>query len=141
MDEFENLNHTKWDCKYHVVFIPKYRRKVLYGELKRHLGPVFRQLAEQRAGKPGRGRPFDARSCSHVAVDSAEIRGYTKSLKVRPMGPSPRSDRHDEPRAFNQLVPIETAMIEDVFIVGEDPVGEPIIAHVLPDVLDGIEFG
>jgi REP element-mobilizing transposase RayT len=41
MDEFESLNHTKWDCKYHVVFIPKYRRKVLYGELKRHLGRYF----------------------------------------------------------------------------------------------------
>src|SRR5271170_8049659 len=55
MDEFENLNHTKWDCKYHVVFIPKYRRKVLYGELKRHLGPVFRQLAEQRESRVEEG--------------------------------------------------------------------------------------
>src|SRR5271156_5204580 len=51
MDEFESLNHTRWDCKYHVVFIPKYRRKVLYGELKRHLGPVFRQLAEQKESR------------------------------------------------------------------------------------------
>ena len=48
---FESLNHTKWDCKYHVVFIPKYRRKTLYGDLKRHLGPVFRQLAEQRESR------------------------------------------------------------------------------------------
>ena len=55
MDEFESLNHTRWDCKYHVVFIPKYRRKVLYGELKRHLGPVFRQLAEQRESRVEEG--------------------------------------------------------------------------------------
>jgi putative transposase len=55
MDEFESLNHTKWDCKYHVVFIPKCRRKVLYGELKRHLGPVFRQLAEQRESRVEEG--------------------------------------------------------------------------------------
>jgi len=55
MDEFESLNHTKWDCKYHVVFIPKYRRKVLYGDLKRHLGPVFRQLAEQRESRVEEG--------------------------------------------------------------------------------------
>ena len=48
MDEFQNLSHTKWECKYHVVFIPKYRRKTLYGELRRHLGMVFRTLAEQR---------------------------------------------------------------------------------------------
>lgn len=48
MDDYQNLNHTKWECKYHVVFIPKYRRKVLYKELRRHLGPVFRTLARQR---------------------------------------------------------------------------------------------
>ncbi|MBY5817341.1 hypothetical protein HFN60_17085 [Rhizobium leguminosarum] len=35
MDEFESLSHSKWECKYHVVFIPKYRRKVLYGEKKK----------------------------------------------------------------------------------------------------------
>ena len=48
MDESQSLNHTKWECKYHVVFIPKYRRKALYKELRRHLGEVFRQLARQR---------------------------------------------------------------------------------------------
>ena len=56
------------------------------------------------------------------------------------MGPPARSDRHDEPRAFNQFVPVEAAMIEDVIVVGENPVGEPIIAHVLPDVFDRVEF-
>jgi putative transposase len=48
MDEYQTLNHTKWDCKYHVVFIPKYRRKLLYGELRRHLGSVFRTLTEHK---------------------------------------------------------------------------------------------
>ena len=48
MDEFESLSHTKWECKYHLVFIPKCRRKVLYGQLREHLGEVFRRLAEQR---------------------------------------------------------------------------------------------
>ncbi|MFN9893291.1 MAG: IS200/IS605 family transposase, partial [Acidobacteriota bacterium] len=48
MDENERLSHTKWDCKYHVVFIPKCRRKVLYGQLRRNLGEVFRRLAAQR---------------------------------------------------------------------------------------------
>ena len=43
-----NLNHSRWECKYHVVFIPKYRRKVLYGDLRRSLGEVFRTLAEQK---------------------------------------------------------------------------------------------
>ena len=48
MPDTETLSHTRWDCKYHVVFIPKYRRKALYTELRRHLGEVFRSLAEQR---------------------------------------------------------------------------------------------
>jgi putative transposase len=48
MDEQASLNHTKWECKYHVVFIPKCRRKTLYQELRRYLGEVFRRLAEQK---------------------------------------------------------------------------------------------
>jgi putative transposase len=48
MDEYESLSHTKWECLYHVVFIPKCRRRTLYGELRRHLGEVFRRLAEQK---------------------------------------------------------------------------------------------
>ena len=51
MDEHQSLNHTKWECKYHVVFIPKHRRKTLYGQLRRHLGDVFRSLAEQRESR------------------------------------------------------------------------------------------
>ena len=48
MDEYESLSHSKWECKYHVVFIPKGRRKALYGELRKYLGEVFRKLAEQK---------------------------------------------------------------------------------------------
>src|ERR1700681_2949245 len=48
MDDYESLSHTKWECKYHVVFIPKCRRKTLYAQLRRHLGEVFRRLAEQK---------------------------------------------------------------------------------------------
>jgi putative transposase len=48
VEETETLRHTKWDCKYHVVFIPKYRRQALYKELRRYLGEVFRALAQQK---------------------------------------------------------------------------------------------
>jgi putative transposase len=51
MDNAESLSHTRWDCKYHVVFIPKCRRKTLYVELRRHLGEVFRKLAGQKESK------------------------------------------------------------------------------------------
>ena len=56
MDEFESLSHSKWECKYHVVFIVKFRRKVLYGELRKHLGEVFRKLAEQRESRVEEGQ-------------------------------------------------------------------------------------
>ena len=48
MSDYRSLNHTKWECKYHVVFIPKCRRKVLYGKIRQHLGQVFHELAKQR---------------------------------------------------------------------------------------------
>jgi putative transposase len=51
MDPVESLSHTKWECKYHVVFIPKCRCKSLYKELRRHLGGVFRELAEQKESR------------------------------------------------------------------------------------------
>ena len=55
MQIYESLKHTTWECKYHVVFIPKYRRKTLYVQLRRDLGPVFRDLAEQKECKVEEG--------------------------------------------------------------------------------------
>ena len=51
MDEYETLRHTTWFCKYHVVFIPKCRRKTIYSGLRPHLGEVFKRLAQQREAK------------------------------------------------------------------------------------------
>ena len=48
MNNVESLQHSRWECKYHVVWIPKYRRKVLYGQLRPHLGEVLRDLARQK---------------------------------------------------------------------------------------------
>jgi putative transposase len=47
-DAYQSLSHSKWDCKYHVVFVPKRRRKVLFGQVRRHLGEVFHALARQK---------------------------------------------------------------------------------------------
>jgi putative transposase len=44
----KSLAHSRWECKYHVVFIPKYRRKAIYGELRKLLGEVFHELARQK---------------------------------------------------------------------------------------------
>ncbi len=48
MREVHSLNHTRWECKYHVVFIPKYRKKVLFGQIRKELGEVFHRLARQK---------------------------------------------------------------------------------------------
>ena len=48
METLQSLAHSRWDCKYHVVWIPKYRRKVVYKDLRRELGEVFRELAKQK---------------------------------------------------------------------------------------------
>jgi len=48
MKEYQSLSHTKWDCKYHVVFIPKRRKKAVFGAIRKHLGEVLHELAGQR---------------------------------------------------------------------------------------------
>ena len=55
MTSYCGLNHTKWVCQYHVVFIPKYRKKVIYGELRRYLGEGLRRLAQHRASEVEEG--------------------------------------------------------------------------------------
>ena len=45
---YHSLSHSKWDCKYHEVFVPKYRKKAIFGEIRRHLGPIFHELARQK---------------------------------------------------------------------------------------------
>ena len=64
MNEHESLTNTKWECKYYVVFIPKYRRKVLYGTLRKHLGSLFGELARQKECEIGEG---------HLMVDHVHM--------------------------------------------------------------------
>lgn len=47
-DLYQSLSHSKWDCKYHIVFIPKARKRVLYGKIRSALGPIFHELARQK---------------------------------------------------------------------------------------------
>ena len=64
MNEYQSLSHTKWECKYHVVFIPKSRRKVLYGQLRQYLGEMFRELARQKESRVEEG---------HLQADHAHM--------------------------------------------------------------------
>ena len=82
MDESRSLNHTKWECKYHVVFIPKCRRKVLYKELRRHLGEVFRQLAKQKESQVEEGHLMPDHVHMMIAIPPkhavSQVIGYIK---------------------------------------------------------------
>lgn len=48
MHDWESLSHVRWECKYHVAVIPKYRRKVFFGRLRRQIGPILRELCRQK---------------------------------------------------------------------------------------------
>ena len=56
MERYESLHHTKWECKYHLVWIPKYRKKVLYGQLKKDLVPVLRELISHKESEVLEGK-------------------------------------------------------------------------------------
>src|SRR3990167_3835651 len=47
-DLYHSLSHSKWDCKYHLVFIPKKRRKVFFGSIRKEIGQIFHELAKQK---------------------------------------------------------------------------------------------
>jgi len=48
MRDYESISHVRWDCKYHIVFITKYRHKKIYGELRKKVGRIIRKLCEQK---------------------------------------------------------------------------------------------
>lgn len=77
-----SLAHTKWDCKYHIVFAPKYRRQIIYGEIKADIGQILRKLCEIKGVKI-----IEANACKdhiHMLVDIppklsvAQFMGYLK---------------------------------------------------------------
>lgn len=82
LDDQQSLNHSKWECKYHVVFIPKYRKKALFGELRRHLGDVFRTLAGHRATRVEEGHLMPDHVHMLLSIPPkyavAEVVGYIK---------------------------------------------------------------
>ena len=82
MTTYESLNHSKWDCKYHVVFIPKCRKKTLYGKIRQYLGRVFHELAGQRNSKILEGHMVQDHVHMLIKIPPkysvAEVIGYIK---------------------------------------------------------------
>lgn len=79
---YESLSHSKWDCKYHVVFVPKYRKKVLYGKIRNYLGPLFHELSNQRGSKILEGHMVQDHVHMLIKIPPkysvAEVIGYIK---------------------------------------------------------------
>lgn len=78
----KSLTHSRWDCKYHVVFIPKYRRKAIYGELRKMLGEIFHELARQKECRIIEGHllPDHVHMCLEIAPTHAvaSVIGFLK---------------------------------------------------------------
>lgn len=79
---YESLTHSKWDCKYHIVFIPKGRKKALYGKVRKFLAPVFHELASQRGSKIVEGHMIQDHVHMLIKIPPkysvAEVVGYIK---------------------------------------------------------------
>ena len=82
MHDWQSLSHVRWDCKYHVVIVPKYRKKVIYGKLKDRVGPILRQLCQQRGVEllEGHAMPDHIHMCLSVPAkySIARMIGFLK---------------------------------------------------------------
>ena len=95
MTQQHHQNHATWECKYHVVFIPKYRKKTIFGVIKKRLGAAAR--------KQDRRRPSDARSRPHADFHSAEIfRGGGDRLHERKEFDLDRAERRAQGAQFHR---------------------------------------
>ncbi len=86
---YQSLSHSKYECKYHVVFVPKYRRKALYGEIRRQLGPILHELAKQKECQiiEGHLMPDHVHLCIVIPPKHAvaSVLGFLKGKSARAM--------------------------------------------------------
>ena len=68
MHDWKSQSHVKWDCKYHIVFIPKYRQKVFYGQMRSKVGAIIRDLCQQKGVElvEGRAMPDHIHLCLSI---------------------------------------------------------------------------
>ena len=82
MDNVNSLSHSKWECKYHIVWIPKCRRRALFGQLRQHLGEVFHDLARQKESQILEGHLLEDHVHMLISISPkyavAQLVGYIK---------------------------------------------------------------
>jgi len=85
MRDFTSLAHTRWDCKYHVVFIPKRRRKLIYGNLRKALGEIFHELASRKECRIEEGHLMADHVHIYISIPPkysvSNVVGYLKGKK------------------------------------------------------------
>ena len=90
-DLYQSLSHSKWDCQYHVVFVPQRRRKALFGQTRRQLGPIFHALAKQKECQiiEGQLMPDPVHMCIAIPPKHPVI-GFLKGKECHRGGPAVR---------------------------------------------------
>lgn len=82
MNNIQSLSHTAWDCKYHLVWIPKYRKKILYGQLRKYLGSVLHEFASHKQSKIHEGYMKDDHLHMLISIPPkyavSQVVGYIK---------------------------------------------------------------
>jgi len=115
MQDYQSLSHTKWDCKYHVVFIPKKRKKRIFGVIRKHLGEVLHELAGQKECRILEGHLMSDHIHMCISIPPkysvANVVGYIKGKSAR----APAPTRHRQPTniVYKQSLtpPLFTALI------------------------------
>jgi putative transposase len=86
MHDWESLSHVRWECKYHVVIIPKYRRRVFYGQLRAKIGVILRELCRQKGVEllEGHSMPDHIHMCLSIPPNYsvAQTIGFLKGKSV-----------------------------------------------------------
>ena len=100
----QSLSHSKWDCKYHVVFVPKRRRKAIFGQTRRQLGQIFHGLARQKECQILEGHLMP----DHVHMGIASVIGFLKGKSA---------------------IAIARLCIKERDFTGEQPLGPPITRY------------
>ncbi len=92
MRQVNGLSHTRWECKYHIVFIPKYRRKRLFGQIRKELGEVFHRLARQKESVIEEGHIMSEHVHMMISIPPkyavSQVVGYIKGKSAIPIARS-----------------------------------------------------
>ena len=86
MRRIGSLNHSQWECKYHIVFIPKYRKKAIFGRIRSELGEIFRRLAEQKESRFEEGHLMPDHVHMMISIPPkyavAQVVGFIKGVPI-----------------------------------------------------------